>query len=214
MGMRTVGRTLKEARLEKLLTLEEVEKNTKIRKELLEALENDDYSKLPPSTFVKGFIKNYGKYLGIDTPKLLALFRRDYEAKKHPDVVLNTFSNPLKQSKLILTPTRLLWVIITLVIFCFFAYLWVEYRQYISDPNLIVMNPQDQQTVDIPEITIQGKTDPETKVTLNNQEIGVDENGNFKEEVKLNSSTNQIEIAATNKFNRTTKIDRTVFVRK
>lgn len=212
--MRTVGKTLKEARLEKLLTLEEVEKNIKIRKEMLEALEADDFDKLPPSTFVKGFIKNYGKYLGLETSKLLALFRRDYEGKKHPDQVLDSFSKPLRQSKVILTPSKLLWVIITLVVICFFTYLWVEYHQYVSAPTLIVSSPQDQQSVDNPTVVIAGKTDPESKVLVNNQEIGVDAEGNFKEEVKLSATTNQIEVEATNKFGRTAKIDRTVFVKK
>src|SRR5260221_10256078 len=97
--MRTVGKILREARVEKLLSLDEVEKHTKIRKELLEALEADNFDKLPPSTFVQGFIKNYGKYLGLDAGKLLAVFRRDYEAGKHPDMVLESLSNPLKERK-------------------------------------------------------------------------------------------------------------------
>ena len=78
--MRTVGQILKEERERKLYTLEEVEKTTKIRKELLEELEAGHYSLLPPPTFVQGFIKNYGKFLGLDTEKLLALFRREFDS--------------------------------------------------------------------------------------------------------------------------------------
>ena len=65
--MRTVGQVLKEARESKLYTLDEVEKSTKIRKEMLRALEDDNYAKLPPITFIQGFVKNYGKFLGIDS---------------------------------------------------------------------------------------------------------------------------------------------------
>src|SRR5258708_11561806 len=97
--MRTVGKILQERRQEKLITLEEVEKHIKIRKELLQALEADDFDKLPPATFVQGFIKNYAKFLGLDANKLLALFRRDYESSKHPPLVLESFSKPLKQRK-------------------------------------------------------------------------------------------------------------------
>ncbi|KKQ08609.1 MAG: Transcriptional regulator, XRE family [Candidatus Daviesbacteria bacterium GW2011_GWB1_36_5] len=68
--MRTVGQILKETREAKFYTLEEVEKATKIRVELLEALEEDNFSKLPPETFIQGFIKNYGKFLGLDANKL------------------------------------------------------------------------------------------------------------------------------------------------
>ena len=212
--MRTVGKILKEARIDRLLSLEEVEKQTKIRKELLEALENDDYAKLPPLTFIQGFIKNYGKFLNLDTNKLLAIFRRDYEANKHPDLVLESFRKPIKNQKLFLTPARLLWTIIILVVLGFFSYLWVEYRQFVGAPMLEVSSPQDQQTVQIPTVEVVGKTDPDAKVAINNQEIGVDADGNFKEEVKLSASTNAIEVTSTSKFNQTAKVDRTVFVRK
>jgi cytoskeletal protein RodZ len=213
-SMRTVGKILREARVDKLLSLDEVEKHTKIRKELLEALESDNYDKLPPSTFVQGFIKNYAKYLGLDQGKLLAVFRRDYESSKHPDVVLESLSNPLKEKKFFLTPSRLLGLVIVLVVVGFFAYLWVEYRQFVGAPALEVKSPTDQQTVEIPTVVVEGKTDPEAKVTVNNTDVGLDKGGNFKEEIKLSSSVNTVEVISTSKFGQTAKIDRTVFVRK
>src|SRR5581483_9156293 len=154
----------------------------------------DDYFKLPPLTFIQGFIKNYGKFLNLDTAKLLAIFRRDYEASKHPDVILESLSNPIKQKKLFLTPARLLGAIIVLVVIGFFAYLWVEYRQFVGAPPLAISSPQEGQTVEIPTVEVIGKTDPDAKVAINNQEIGVDNDGNFKEEVKLSASTNVIEV--------------------
>jgi cytoskeletal protein RodZ len=204
-SMRTVGKILREARVDKLLSLDEVEKHTKIRKELLEALESDNYDKLPPSTFVQGF---------IDQGKLLAVFRRDYESSKHPDVVLESLSNPLKEKKFFLTPSRLLGLVIVLVVVGFFAYLWVEYRQFVGAPALEVKSPTDQQTVEIPTVVVEGKTDPEAKVTVNNTDVGLDKGGNFKEEIKLSSSVNTVEVISTSKFGQTAKIDRTVFVRK
>src|SRR5687767_6926962 len=97
--MRTVGQILKEEREKKFYTLDEVEKVTKIRKELLLALEDDDYSKLPPSTFVQGFIKNYGKFLGLDSEKLLAVFRREFSDRKNPPRIMEAWSNPLENPK-------------------------------------------------------------------------------------------------------------------
>ena len=91
--MRTVGQVLKEERERKFYTLEEIEKATKIRKELLEALEEGNYKKLPPPTFIQGFIKNYGKFLNLDTEKLLAIFRREFSDTKHPPRILESFSN-------------------------------------------------------------------------------------------------------------------------
>ena len=213
--MRTIGQILKENREAKLYTLEDVEKSTKIRKELLEALERNDFNKLPPSTFVQGFIKNYGKFLGLDDTKLLAIFRRDYEASKHPPVIMESLQNPVgKGKKIIFTPQKLLTISVFLIIIGFFAYLWVEYRQFVGAPELLVNTPSEGQTVEIPAVEVSGQTDPDAKVLVNNQEVGVDTEGNFKEEIKLNSSTNTVSIISTSKFGQAAKIDRTVFVKK
>lgn len=212
--MKTVGQILKEARELKLYTLDEIEKHTKIRKELLEALERDDFTKLPPPTFIKGFIKNYGRFLNLNTEKLLAVFRRDFELHKHPPVVMDTFTKPLKESKLRLSPARIIGGVIGLVVISFFVYLWIQYRQFVGAPPLEVASPQEAQTVEIPQILVEGKTDPEAKVKVNDQAIGVESSGSFSEEIKLSSSSNKVIITATSKFGKTTKIERTVFVRK
>lgn len=212
--MHTVGEILKQARQAKFYSLEEIEKHTKIRIELLKALEDSDWSKLPPTTFIQGFIKIYSKFLNLDSDKLLAIFRRDYEASKHPPIILDSLKRPLSNRKFILTPTRVLGLTIILIILGFFVYLWVEYRQFVGPPNLSVSSPQDQQSVEIPTVLVQGQTDPEVKVMVNNQEIGVDKNGVFKEEVKLSSSVNTITITATSRFGQTSKVERTVFVKK
>lgn len=212
--MRTVGQILKETRETKLYTLEEIEKHTKIRLELLQALEADQYEKLPPPTFVQGFIKNYGKFLNLDTEKLLAIFRRDFETKKHPPIIMQSFKKPIGRRKLNITPARILGLTISLIVVGFFAYLWIEYRQFVGAPPLEVISPQDQQIVEIPTVIVEGKTDPEAKVAVNNQQVGLDKSGKFKEEIKLSSSTNKLVITSTSKFNQSAKVERTVFVKK
>ena len=213
MPMRTVGQILKEARENKLYTLDDVEKHTKIRKEMLEALENDDFSKLPPLTFIQGFIKNYGRFLGLDPSKLLAVFRRDYEAKKHPPMVMESLKKPVGTNKFLVQPGHLIGLTIVLIVICFFAYLWVEYRQFAGPPELLLNSPVEGQTVEIPAVLVEGKTDPEAKVKINDQEVGVDQNGNFREEIKLAESSNQITVTATSKFSQTSTEKRTVFVK-
>lgn len=212
--MKSVGQTLKDEREKQFYSLEDVEKHTKIRKELLEALEADDYAKLPPATFIQGFIKNYSRMLNIDAEKMLALFRRDFEAKKHPPRIMESFKSPLENRRFRLTPSKMLGVVIAAVILSFFGYLWFEYRQFVGAPNLIVTTPVDQQSVDIPQVTVEGQTDPEIRVEVNNQSVGVDGDGKFRESINLSASTNRIVITATSKFGKTATVERTVFVKK
>lgn len=212
--MRTVGQILKETREEKFYTLEQVEKSTKIRKELLIALENDDYSKLPPATFVQGFIKNYARFLGLDGGKLLAVFRREFSDKKHKPYIMDAFVHPLGKTKLKITPSRVFGVVIALVVLTFFTYLWIQYRQFVGAPPLNVASPADQMTTDVPVIVVEGKTDPEVKVLVNSQEIPVGVDGGFKKELTLSAPINKIDIVAASKFGQKTEIGRTVYLKR
>ncbi len=214
MPMRTVGQILKEARENKLYTLDDVEKHTKIRKEMLQALERDDFEKLPPLTFIQGFIKNYGKFLGLDANKLLAVFRRDYEAQKHPPMVMESLKKPVGNKKFFIQPSHLIGLTVVLIVLGFFAYLWVEYRQFAGAPELLLNSPVEGQTVDIPSVVVEGQTDPDAKVKINDQDIGVDQDGKFREEIKLAGSSNEITVTSTSKFSQTSTEKRTVFVKK
>lgn len=212
--MRSIGQVLKESREAKLYTLDEVEKSTKIRKEMLKALEEDNYAKLPPITFIQGFVKNYGKFLGLDSVKLLAILRRDFEAGKHPPMVMESFSKPLTKKRIFITPSRLIGTFIAIIVVSFFAYLWLEYRQFVGAPELQVDSPTQGQTIEVTSISVEGFTDPDAKLTVNDQEVGLGQDGKFKEEVKLSSSVNNISVVATSKFGQSTKIERTVYIKK
>lgn len=211
--MRTVGQVLKQERLDKILTLEEVEKATKIRKELLEALEEGHYSKLPPPTFVQGFIKNYGKFLGLDSEKLLAIFRREFSDQKNPPRIMDSFINPVDNNRFKLTPAKTISSTVLVLIIIFFIYLWFEYRFLVGAPFLQVDQPRDQITISIPLIQVRGKTDPEAKISINNQEIAVDVNGKFSQEIKLVESVNTITITSSLKTGKSSKVERTVFLK-
>lgn len=212
--MKTVGQILRETREVKLYTLEDIEKAIKIRKELLIALEDDNYKKLPPPTFVRGFIKNYATFLGLDSNKLLAVFRREFAEGRHKPYVMDAFSNPVGKPKFKFTPTQLLGAVIILIILSFFGYLWVQYRQFVGAPTLSVISPVDQMTTDNSSLEVIGKTDPEVKVTVNSQEIQVDGNGDFKEQITLSNQVNKITIAAISKFNQKTQVERTVYLKR
>lgn len=212
--MRTVGQVLKEERERKFYSLEEIEKATKIRKEFLEALEAGQYAKLPPSTFVQGFIKNYGKFLKLDTEKLLAIFRREFSEGKYQPRILDIFANPLDNKKFKLTPPKALGGVVLSLIVIFFIYLWFEYRFLVGGPFLEVSKPADEFNTNSEIVEVVGRTDPETKVSINNQGIGVDITGKFSQEIKLSDNINKIEITATSKTGKATKIERTVFLKK
>lgn len=73
--MDNIGEILKNTRLDKGLSLEQVEEATSIRKIYLAAVENGDYAKIPGDVFTKGIIRTYGNYLGLNGPEMVTLYK-------------------------------------------------------------------------------------------------------------------------------------------
>lgn len=65
MGMEFQGEKLKKIRQELGLSLEEAQKKTKINLNILKAIEGDSITNLEP-VYLKGFLKIYCKFLGVD----------------------------------------------------------------------------------------------------------------------------------------------------
>jgi hypothetical protein len=61
-----IGNSLREARLRQGLEIPRIEADTKIRGKYLKALEEEQFDALPGDTYVKGFLKTYADYLGLD----------------------------------------------------------------------------------------------------------------------------------------------------
>jgi len=61
-----IGTSLREARLRQGLDFPEIEQGTKIRAKYLRALEDEQFDVLPAQTYVKGFLRSYAEYLGLD----------------------------------------------------------------------------------------------------------------------------------------------------
>jgi cytoskeletal protein RodZ len=61
-----IGNSLRETRLRQDLDFPELEHATKIRAKYLRALEDERFELLPSHTYVKGFLRSYAEYLGLD----------------------------------------------------------------------------------------------------------------------------------------------------
>jgi len=76
-----LGEKIQEAREKKRFTIEDAALATKIKAEYLLALEEEDYTNLPPRAYVKGFLKIYAGYLDLDYSLLLQLYDEENESQ-------------------------------------------------------------------------------------------------------------------------------------
>lgn len=86
----SVGQVLRCAREARGLALAEVAQILKLGPRQVEALERDDWSALPGSTFVRGFVRNYSRLLDVDSAPLMRQLEGALEKPKDtlsvPDV--------------------------------------------------------------------------------------------------------------------------------
>lgn len=78
----SVGKKLKDLRLAKGLSLEEVHKATKIHLNILQAIEEDSLVNFNP-VYIKGFLKIYCKFLGVEPRDLIADYKEERAVIKH-----------------------------------------------------------------------------------------------------------------------------------
>src|ERR1041385_3381475 len=77
-----IGGGLREARLKRDLTPADVQKAIRIRDRYLQALEEERWELLPGDAYVKGFLRTYADYLGLDG----SLYVDEYNSRfAHPD---------------------------------------------------------------------------------------------------------------------------------
>jgi cytoskeletal protein RodZ len=72
MAKGTFGERLKRERELREVSLEEVAKGTRIAERFLQALENEQWDKLPGGVFGRGFVRSIARYLGLSEENLLS----------------------------------------------------------------------------------------------------------------------------------------------
>ena len=73
--MSAFGENLRREREMRGVSLEEISFATKISLRFLEAIEREDFSKLPGGIFSRSFIRTYARYLGLDEDRVVAEFQ-------------------------------------------------------------------------------------------------------------------------------------------
>lgn len=210
--MTTVGEMLRSAREKKKLTIDQIEKATKIRAKFLMAMESNEFAKLPGPTFARGFVKNYAAYLGLPIEDTLAFFRRQLSPDQTKITVQNPTRTPFAGWKF--TPQLFTNLVIGLLLLVFFGYLLVSYFQYTGSPTLAVSTPANNVVVSEESIHVTGNTDPGASLTINGQQVSIAENGTFDVAVPLQPGLNTVTVSATNKFGRSHTVVRSLRLEK
>ncbi len=207
--MQRSGEKLRTERLKKGYTLERVEHETKIKKSVLLKIEEGDQSNLPPATFVRGFIRNYAIFLGLEPENILALYRRETDK---PDVSSSTrpFLTQLSNSVFSVTPQRIFFISILSVILLFIFYFGNLFLSLSSGPSLSIISPKNNEKFSTKNIFITGQTTPDATLFINQSPVSLTAKGEFSKPVILDSGLNKYTIESVDRNNRKTQRSLTI----
>lgn len=213
LNIDTVGEELKRARKEKKISLEQASAKTSINKKYLKALEDGKSEKLPQGIYGKNFLKEYALFLRLDTDSIIEMYEKDAEEKNEANQK-NIFSKEIPKAYYFLSTPRIIKnIIIILILFVCIAYLGYYLKNIFSPPELLIISPLDNITIEDTSISINGQTEPGAEVIVNGEPILIKPDGSFDKELSLKYGLNTVSITAQKKYSRQNKQTKTILVK-
>ncbi len=139
------------AREAKGVDLLRAERETRIRRTYLSALEHGSYAELPSGVYARGFVRNYATYLGLDPDEAIAQYGREQGPIPATDPILAMPKGLEAPRRTInFTPGILVAALVTLAALGIVAYIGFQLVRFSEPPPLLVTDPPTA-IIDVPE---------------------------------------------------------------
>ncbi len=130
--MAELGTRLKEARLSKGYSLDDLQEITKIQKRYLVGIEEGNYSIMPGSFYVRAFIKQYAEAVGLDAEEILETYKNELPSTPN-DQVSQSMTNSPSRRKVTKGPSNKMMeampkIIVALFIVVIIVVIWVLWQ--------------------------------------------------------------------------------------
>lgn len=216
MSTNTIGNILKRAREKKGLDLAVCSSYLKIQPRFLIAIEGDDYQIFENSFQAQGFFVNYAEFLDLNISNLLPRWRKDvsdfFPTEKF---YVKKFYKPkmARPLRIVLTLDKILYFIGSFLVLGFFIYVYSTYQSSVYNPKLEIFEPENNSIVENNIVDIFGKTDADAILSLNNEKLTIQTDGNFSTSIKLSEGINNFKFSSVNPYGKETVSVLTVIYR-
>lgn len=207
MSTNTIGNILKKAREKKGLDLAVCSGYLKIQPRFLIAMEGDDYQIFENSFQAQGFFVNYAEFLDLNISNLLPRWRKDvsdfFPTEKF---YVKKFYKPRigRSVRIVLTLDKILYFLGSALVLGFFIYVYSTYQSSVYNPKLEIFEPENNSIVENNIVDIFGKTDADAVLSLNNEKLTIQTDGNFSTSIKLSEGINNFKFSSINPYGKET----------
>lgn len=198
--MTGLGERLKEARNKKGYTLDDLQEITKIQKRYLSGIENEEYTGMPGSFYIRAFIKQYAEAVDLDADEMLALYKgssgqqeelEEEEQQQQQQMTSSTLSRSRTRSTRQFNEVmpKIIVALFIIVILLVLTFLWRHKASTKSDLEINADNPVQVEDQSKPKQEDQGKGDDEK----DNETTGDDDSSDTDDATDENESKNDDE---------------------
>lgn len=186
-----------------------------IQPKFIEALEEGRLKDLPASVYVRGFLKSLARVYRVSSQPLLEQYAAEQTLQTNAQVD-GVGATQLPREKVliprfVLSPRTITIMSIGVLGLISFGYLYFQVSSLRRPPALEIFSPVSDSTVNSSLLLVRGKTEAGAVVSINNQPVVADTEGNFQENLSLGIGANQLVIKAVNKFDQETVLTRSIF---
>lgn len=202
------AKLLSSLRLEKKIELELAAQKLGIKKDYLEAIENNRLDLIPSGIYKKSYLKKYAEFIGLKD-ELIDKRINDLKEEDKDD----PFSKKvISRNNLLVFPKIIKIILFSLAILFCILYLLFYLRKIAQPPRLIITYPESNLLTDDRSVTISGETEAEVELKINDELVLSNNNGNFSQTINLKTGINNIIISAKKKYSRENVIIKQVLV--
>jgi len=159
-----IGERLRNSREARGWSLADVSELTRIRAVFLQAIEEEQFDRLPGRTYVRGFLRTYAAALGLDPEELFDAYHMRFDAPAQPIVGAHTVEVPIRPTARHSRLRRIVpvFVAVLLLILIVFAFDFARRMQALNSPaSQAITQPRPT----VPQVTLPPPPEPRPQLT-------------------------------------------------
>lgn len=204
-----LGEKLRALRRGQAVSLEMIERKTRIQRRYLEALEQGRYDELPAPLYTRNFIRAYARELNADEQYFIELYE---EECGRCDLVgpMRMPRQKVRKMRFFVWNRVVKFGLLSVVALAIFGYLGHQVQSIISPPEVILFSPVDESMTSSAMLIVEGVVEGESTVYVNGEQVVVNDDRIFATQVDLDKGLNIITVEAERRYSRRALVERRV----
>lgn len=207
---KTLGEKLRALRRGQGVTLDVLERDTRVQRRYLEALERGRYEELPDPIYTRNFLRAYARALNADEGYFVEL----YEEESGRCDLLDPQRLPRQRvsgRSLFNLPRLAAGGVIAVLFAAIVGYLGFQVVNLLRPPTIVLVYPNDGTATATAMLPVEGKVEGgEVTLSVNGEQVVVNDDHSFRTTIDLSRGLNVVTITAKRRYSQTATVYRRV----